>query len=291
MVMILRWENGGGLLASARLFMYRTLFLRLLGALSLAVFATGCALTTPSGPKIPPKPKPKPLAPLPATKKSYWNAEAARGEPAISINLTEQRARFFRDGKEVGQSPVSSGKRGFETPTGSFTVVQLDRNHLSNLYGSYVNSSGGLVQGNVDVKKDPRPAGTSFRGAKMPYFIRFNGGIGLHAGRLPGYPASHGCVRMPHTMATHFFANAPLGTPVTVTGTARTRPEPSRPARRAVPKSPKSEPTGPTEPTSPDTTTSAPPTPETPPKVEPAPEKAPEPKPAPPAPAPAPAGA
>jgi hypothetical protein len=64
MVMILRWENGGGLLASARLFMYRTLFLRLLGALSLAVFATGCALTTPSGPKIPPKPKPKPLAPF-----------------------------------------------------------------------------------------------------------------------------------------------------------------------------------------------------------------------------------
>lgn len=272
--------------------MHRTLTFHLLGALALVVFATGCALTTPQGPRIPPKPKPKPLAPLPATKKSYWNAEAVKGEPAISINLTEQRARFFRDGKEVGQSPVSSGKRGFETPTGSFTVVQLDKNHLSNLYGSYVNSSGGVVQGNVDVKKDPRPAGTSFRGAKMSYFIRFNGGIGLHAGRLPGYPASHGCVRMPHTMAAHFFANAPLGTPVTVTGAARTRPEPSRPARKAAPKSAPKEPT---EPTPPDTTTPPAPTPEIPPKVEPAPEKAPEPKPAPPvpppAPAPAPAGA
>ena len=50
----------------------------------------------------------------------------------------------------------------------------------------------------------------------MPYFLRFNGGIGMHAGFLPGFPASHGCVRMPAQMAERFFQHAPLGTPVTV---------------------------------------------------------------------------
>lgn len=205
------------------------------------------------------------------------------GEPAIIINLTEQRAHFFRNENEVAQSPISSGKRGFETPTGSFKVVQLDKNHASNLYGEYVDASGDVVQSNVDVSKNKRPAGTSFRGAKMPFFLRFNGGIGMHAGRLPGYPASHGCVRMPRTMAEHFFAHAPIGTPVTVTGSAPTRPEPSRPAKKTGPKAPKDPPQPPPEPAEP-----APPAPpsEGVPKVEPAPEKAPEPA----APAPAPAG-
>ena len=76
----------------------------------------------------------------------------------------------------------------------------------------------------VEVKKDepppPKekpPEGASFQGAKMPFFLRFHDGAGMHAGRLPGHPASHGCVRLPRFMAEHFFENAPLGTPVTVT--------------------------------------------------------------------------
>ena len=228
--------------------MHRTLILRFLGAVALVAFASGCALLPP-----PPKPKPKPLAPQPPTKKSYWNAEAVTGEPAIVINLSEQRAHFFRNDNEVAQSPISSGKRGFETPTGSFKVIQLDKNHASNLYGEYVSASGGVVQSNVDVNKHQRPDGASFRGAKMPFFIRFNGGIGMHAGRLPGYPASHGCVRMPRAMAAHFFANAPLGTPV--------QPVPATPA----------------EPAPPDAATPPAPAPESAPKVEPAPEKPPAP--------------
>ena len=50
---------------------------------------------------------------------------------------------------------------------------------------------------NVEADKDPRPRGTAFRGASMPYFLRIHGGIGMHAGYLPGYPASHGCIRLP----------------------------------------------------------------------------------------------
>jgi len=256
--------------------MHRTLILRFLGAVALVAFASGCALLPP-----PPKPKPKPLAPQPPTKKSYWNAEAVTGEPAIVINLSEQRAHFFRNDNEVAQSPISSGKRGFETPTGSFKVIQLDKNHASNLYGEYVSASGGVVQSNVDVNKHQRPDGASFRGAKMPFFIRFNGGIGMHAGRLPGYPASHGCVRMPRAMAAHFFANAPLGTPVTVTGSARTRAEPSRPAKKAGTTPAQPVPATPAEPAPPDAATPPAPAPESALKVEPAPEKPPAPKPEP----------
>ncbi len=264
--------------------MHRSLIPRSLGALALVVFASGCALLQPPS-KL--KPKQKPLVPQPPVKNSYWNAEAVTGEPAIVINLSEQRAHFFRNENEIAQSPISSGKRGFETATGSFKVVQLDKNHASNLYGEYVNASGGVVQSNVDVNKNKRPEGASFRGAKMPFFLRFNGGIGMHAGKLPGYPASHGCVRMPRTMAEHFFASAPIGTPVTVTGSARTRPSSDSPAKKANAKPAKSAPKKPPEPAQPDATAPPAPAPESAPKVEPAPEKTPEPA----APAPAPAGA
>jgi lipoprotein-anchoring transpeptidase ErfK/SrfK len=73
-----------------------------------------------------------------------------------------------------------------------------------------------VVVSNVGVKRDPKPSGTSFRGAPMPYFMRIHGGVGMHAGFLPGFAASHGCIRMPERMAQIFFANVSHGTPVRV---------------------------------------------------------------------------
>jgi len=74
-----------------------------------------------------------------------------------------------------------------------------------------------VMVANVGVKKDPKPAGASFRGAPMPYFMRITPtGVGMHAGFLPGFPASHGCIRMPERMAEIFFANVSHGTPVRV---------------------------------------------------------------------------
>jgi len=72
------------------------------------------------------------------------------------------------------------------------------------------------VTQNVENNKDPKPQGTVFRGAPMPYFLRVHGGIGMHAGYLPGYPASHGCIRLPKEMALKFFEDAPVGTPVEI---------------------------------------------------------------------------
>jgi lipoprotein-anchoring transpeptidase ErfK/SrfK len=148
---------------------------------------------------------------------SYWDGDGVAGSPSITIDLREQQARFYRDGRLVGVSLISSGREGYDTPTGNFTIMQKSKDHVSNLYGDYVDGGGNVVVANVGVKRDPKPAGTQFRGAPMPYFMRITpGGVGLHAGFLPGFPASHGCIRMPERMAEIFFANVSQGTPVRV---------------------------------------------------------------------------
>ena len=97
-----------------------------------------------------------------------------------------------------------------------FRILQKNRDHHSNLYGDYVDGAGNVVVKNVGVVEDPKPPGTYFRGAPMPYFMRIYSGVGMHAGYLPGVPDSHGCIRMPLRMAQLFYANAPSGTPVSV---------------------------------------------------------------------------
>lgn len=148
---------------------------------------------------------------------SYWDGDGVSGSPSIKIDLSDQRAYFYKSGQLVGVSTVSTGREGFNTTGGNFKIIQKSRDHKSNLYGDYVDASGNIIKKDVDVKKDPKPPGAIFDGAKMPYFMRVVGGIGMHAGFLPGYPASHGCIRMPEFMAAAFFANAPKGTPVSIT--------------------------------------------------------------------------
>jgi hypothetical protein len=152
----------------------------------------------------------------PAPARTYWDDDKASGDPKIVVRLSEQRALFYKGKALVGESRISTGRRGFETPPGKYRVIQKDENHASNLYGSYVNEKGEVVEGNVEVGKDPKPNGTEFRGAAMPYFLRFTGGYGMHAGVVPRYRASHGCIRMPREMAKHFFDAADLDTPVVV---------------------------------------------------------------------------
>ena len=148
---------------------------------------------------------------------SYWDGDQASGSPSIKISLGEQRAYFYQGGMLVGVSQLSTGREGRNTPYGHFSVMQKDRNHASNLYGDYVDSAGNVIIPNVDVKKDPKPPGTHFKGASMPYYMQIAPGFGLHAGYLPGYPASHGCIRMPEFMAEDFFKSVSIGTPVTIT--------------------------------------------------------------------------
>ncbi len=123
----------------------------------------------------------------------------------------------YRCGKLVGVSAVSTGREGYDTPTGNYKIIQRVLDHHSNLYGDFVDGSGTVVVKNVSAKKDTPPPGARFLGASMPNFMRLtNTGVGMHQGFLPGVADSHGCIRMPERMVKIFWENAPLGTPVAI---------------------------------------------------------------------------
>jgi lipoprotein-anchoring transpeptidase ErfK/SrfK len=138
------------------------------------------------------------------------------GKASVVVSLSQQRALLLRGGEEVAESRISTGREGYDTPTGRFKVIRKDEEHRSSLYGDYVGDDGHVVKANVDTRKYSRPPGSHFVGAPMPFFVEFKPGYGLHAGHLPGYPASHGCVRMPYWRARQFYHAVHLGTPVIV---------------------------------------------------------------------------
>ena len=146
------------------------------------------------------------------------SAAFAQGPNGVSveIDLQDQMAYLLQDGDVIMASPISSGRYGHLTTRGQFKITQKERNHYSNLYGKIVDARGNTIVADADSDM-PVPRGGRFVPAPMRYFMRFNGAEGLHAGYLPGYPASHGCIRMPEFMAENFFNAVSEGTPVTVT--------------------------------------------------------------------------
>lgn len=106
----------------------------------------------------------------------------------ITVSISNQRAILYKDGQVAMVMPVSTGKPGTPTPTGRFVVTDKDRMHRSTLYPAY-----------------------------MPYFLRMScRDFGLHAGELPGYPASHGCIRLPWGSAERLYREVDIGTLVTI---------------------------------------------------------------------------
>ena len=135
----------------------------------------------------------------------------------IVVSIPKQRAFLMIGDQIVADGPISSGKRGHETPRGHFTVMEKDPNHHSSLYGDFVDRSGRVVRAGVSAHIDSAPSGTHFAGAAMKWFLRLTGeGVGMHIGILPGYPASHGCVRESPEGAKLFYDHAKVGTPVDV---------------------------------------------------------------------------
>jgi hypothetical protein len=122
---------------------------------------------------------------------------------SIVVSIPDQKAYVYRGGRLVGASTVSTGSDGHETPVGAFTILQKKVFHRSNLYSN----------------------------APMPYMQRLTwDGIALHAGRLPGYPASHGCIRFPAAFAKQLYALTELGGDVMVTDEPVVNPERSGPS-------------------------------------------------------------
>ncbi len=146
------------------------------------------------------------------------------------INLTAQAAYLVEDGRAVLISPIASGKEGRGTPSGTFRIISKDLNHQSGSFGLVVDPYGRMVDANATPASHV-PPGCHYQPAPMPYFMEFSKYVGMHAGYLPGYPASHGCVRMPKDLAAEFFARVQVGTPVRVTGSSKKR---SR-VRKAIP--------------------------------------------------------
>ena len=135
----------------------------------------------------------------------------------IVVSLTKQRAYLLAGDQVVIDSPISSGKRGHSTPSGSFNIREKDPDHRSSIYGDFVDRSGRVVRAGVSSKIDSAPSGTHFVGSPMTWFMRLTDeGVGMHVGILPGYPASHGCIRMPGEAAKLFYDRVKLGTSVQV---------------------------------------------------------------------------
>ncbi len=120
-----------------------------------------------------------------------WKPEASPAGPVVIIvSIPEQTMFVYRNGVRIGRTTVSTGKKGHATPTGVFTILQKKKDHESTIY----------------------------KGSKMPHMQRLTwDGIAMHAGQLPGYPASHGCVRLPVDFAQKLYSVTTTGTTVIVT--------------------------------------------------------------------------
>ncbi|HUE61690.1 MAG TPA: L,D-transpeptidase family protein [Chthoniobacterales bacterium] len=135
----------------------------------------------------------------------------------IVVSIPKQRAYLMIGEEIVADAPVSSGKRGHESPQGHMRVLEKDPNHHSTLYGDFVDGSGRIVRGGVSARIDSAPSGTHFAGAAMKWFLRLTeDGVGMHIGILPGYPASHGCIRESVDGAKLFYDHVKVGAPVDV---------------------------------------------------------------------------
>lgn len=148
---------------------------------------------------------------------SYWDGDHLTGPASIRINLTQQKAFFYKGGVLAGVSRISTGKEGRSTPSGNYKVMLKDLNHRSSSYGMFKEKgTDRIVDDDAEAHNEPVPPGCYYEGAPMFNFLQFAPAVGMHTGYLPGYAASHGCVRMPDSMAKKFFENAQVGTPVTV---------------------------------------------------------------------------
>jgi hypothetical protein len=121
-----------------------------------------------------------------------WHPDRSPAGPvSIVVSVPDQRVHVYRNGIRIAVSTCSTGKPGHSTPVGVFTILQKDKNHHSSTYND----------------------------APMPNMNRLTwSGIALHAGQLPGYPASHGCVRLPLAFSAQLFGITHVGTPVIISG-------------------------------------------------------------------------
>ncbi len=150
----------------------------------------------------------------------HWDDPVIKGTPSVRINVSEQKAHIFDDGREVAWTYVATGVDDHPTPTGTFHISEKKADKVSNTWGIIVDADGDTVNWNARNGSSHVPSGGKFVGAPMPHWMRLTDtGVGMHGGSIPdpGLPASHGCIRLPYEMATLMFGELPEGTKVTIT--------------------------------------------------------------------------
>jgi lipoprotein-anchoring transpeptidase ErfK/SrfK len=204
-------------------------------ALPLALLLTGCSST--------PKPNPdqeKPLAavfvnPFPLGTYQHFLAEPAypktynvyrdpallsktnASNSSVRLNLRTQRGQLLNGDRVVIDYPISSGKSKYRTPPGSYKILEKLPEKRSNLYGTIYDAEGNVVTTDADMREDVVPEGGRYEGASMPYWMRLTPtGVGHHVGKVPRYPASHGCIRGPGSVLPQIYSRVKIGTPVEV---------------------------------------------------------------------------
>jgi lipoprotein-anchoring transpeptidase ErfK/SrfK len=136
----------------------------------------------------------------------------------MEVDLRRQVATFYRGKNKVGVAAISSGDERHPTPDGTYRILEKIRDKYSNRYG-HVEDAHGRVVNNDATPRSPVPPGGRYRPAPMPYWMRLTSyGIGMHQGFLPGYAASHGCIRMDKKVVRQFYEAAYVGMKVKVTG-------------------------------------------------------------------------
>lgn len=152
--------------------------------------------------------------------RDMWRGAAlAQSDPKnsrVEILLRQQRGRLYINNRIAMDFPVCSGRiGGHETPKGKFRISEKKREHRSTLYGSHVDKNGKVVDYSATAGKKA-PGGTRFVGTLMPYWMRFNGAIGMHVGNVFRSGASHGCVRVPEEACSILFEKLSVGSTVIV---------------------------------------------------------------------------
>ena len=204
--------------------MRRLLFISLCVVCLIGSAALTCAQFRLFGPK----PSPPPAQPLRKASELIRRQEPLKvnqgllkqltaDQAHVVVSIPKQRAYLMLSDQVVVDGPISSGKKGHSSPTGHFTVLEKDPNHHSTLYGDFRDQSGRIVRAGVSARIDSAPSGTHFVGAEMKWFLRLTGdGVGMHIGILPGYPASHGCIRESSEGAKLLYDHVKVGTPIEV---------------------------------------------------------------------------
>lgn len=136
----------------------------------------------------------------------------------MEVDLNRQVAAFYRGKTKVGVAAISSGDERHPTPDGTYRILEKVQDKRSTRYGHVEDARGRVVNSNA-TPSSPVPAGGRYVAAPMPYWMRLTWtGIGMHQGFLPGYAASHGCIRMDKKVVRQFYNAARVGMKVKVTG-------------------------------------------------------------------------